>query len=188
LSLPLLVLVSGPPGAGKTTLAAQLAPRLRLPLVAKDDIKESLFDALGWSDLEWSRKLGRATWDAMFVLMERFLSAGASAIFESNFYPQWHRERLTLLHDKAPFTLFEVYCIADPATLARRNNERNRHPGHHWSSGITPQLAATWATANAPLDLGPHLLRLDTSDPESLDLDGIIRRIEEVRDGTVADG
>jgi predicted kinase len=184
LSHPLLVIVSGPPGSGKTTIARELALRLQLPLVAKDDIKESLYDSLGWSDLEWSRKLGRATWEAMFVLMERFLTAGASAIFESNFYPEWHRERLTLLHERAPYVLFEVYCIADPATLARRNNERDRHPGHHWSSGITPELAATWADANAPLDLGPHALRVDTSDPESFDLSGIIRRIEEVRDGT----
>ncbi len=119
----------------------------------------------------------------MFVLMERFLSAGASAIFESNFYPDVHRQRLTELQAKAPYTLFEVYCTADPATLARRNNERDRHPGHHWSSGITPEVAATWAGANAPLDLGPHALRVDTTHPESFDLDDIIRRIEEVRDG-----
>ena len=187
MTVPLLVLVSGPPGAGKTTLAHQLAPRLKLPLVAKDDIKESLYDALGWSDLEWSQKLGRATWDAMFVLMERFLSAGASAIFESNFYPEHHRDRLTQLHEKTPYVLFEVYCIAEAATLAERNNTRDRHPGHHWSSGITPELAATWAANNAPLELGPHFVKVDTTDPESFDLDDVVSRIEEVRDGIAAE-
>jgi adenylate kinase family enzyme len=34
-----IVLVSGAPGAGKTTLAGPLARLLGLPLIAKDDIK-----------------------------------------------------------------------------------------------------------------------------------------------------
>ena len=42
---PLVVVVTGPPAAGKTTVAREIARSLRLPLVAKDTIKEALFDA-----------------------------------------------------------------------------------------------------------------------------------------------
>ncbi len=35
---PLVVIVLGQPGAGKTTIARRLAQDLRLPLVAKDDM------------------------------------------------------------------------------------------------------------------------------------------------------
>lgn len=41
-----LVLVTGAPGAGKTTLAGPLAAALGLPLIGKDVVKETLYDAL----------------------------------------------------------------------------------------------------------------------------------------------
>jgi predicted kinase len=65
----LFVLVAGWPGSGKSTLAAALAPELGLPLLAKDEIKEALMDALGtrprwrtpsgWAGPQCSRCCGR---------------------------------------------------------------------------------------------------------------------------------
>ncbi|MEO7074366.1 MAG: AAA family ATPase [Ktedonobacterales bacterium] len=44
---PLVVIVSGPPASGKTTLARTVAQEVRLPFFYKDGLKETLFDALG---------------------------------------------------------------------------------------------------------------------------------------------
>src|SRR5437762_2532008 len=84
-AVPLLVVVTGAPGSGKTTVARALAAELKLPLLAKDDVKEPLFDTLGVGDRDWSRKLGRATYEVLFALARRLLESGASCILESNF-------------------------------------------------------------------------------------------------------
>ena len=82
---PLLVVVTGPPAAGKTTVARELAARLRLPLIAKDKIKEALFDGLGTGDAQWSQRLGPPTFGVMLALAEESLRAGASLVLEANF-------------------------------------------------------------------------------------------------------
>jgi len=57
----MFVLVAGPPGSGKSSLAAPLATKLGLVLLAKDEIKEALMGVLGPpATVDESRRLGRA--------------------------------------------------------------------------------------------------------------------------------
>ena len=57
-----VVLVSGAPASGKTSLAEPLAAALDFPLVSEDFIKETLLDSLDGAtgDQLWSRRLGTA--------------------------------------------------------------------------------------------------------------------------------
>lgn len=62
------VLVGGWPGSGKSTLARALAFETRLPLLAKDEIKEVLADGLGRPEtVTDSQRLGRA---AVLVMLQ----------------------------------------------------------------------------------------------------------------------
>ena len=67
-----VVLVSGAPGAGKSTIASQLAPILQVPLVSKDLIKECLWDALDppSGDLAWSKRLSAASMQLLWQFAE----------------------------------------------------------------------------------------------------------------------
>jgi predicted kinase len=184
MATPVVVFVSGPPASGKTTMARELSRRVPLPLIAKDDIKESLGDSLGKTSLLWSKRLGAATWDLLFVLLERTLMGGGSLIFESNFYPDLHRPRLNEIRTRLPFVPFEVHCTADPATLAQRNNERPRHPVHHSRDGTTARVMAKWVLNNGPLELSERVFRVDTGTSDPVDLDGIVADIRGIRDGS----
>jgi predicted kinase len=108
---PLLVIVTGLPATGKTSIARRLAQDLRLPLLSKDDIKESLFDNLGWSDREWSMKLGRASILLLYQLVERLLAAGVSAITETAFHPEWARDEFLAIQKRAPFRPYVIECV-----------------------------------------------------------------------------
>jgi predicted kinase len=77
------VIVSGPPGSGKTTLALALAPALGLPLIAKDTIKEALMSVLPVPDTDSSRSLGRTSVAALYAVAAQTRGAVLESV--------WHR-------------------------------------------------------------------------------------------------
>jgi glucokinase len=54
-----LIVISGLPGSGKTTLGRRLSPVLNLPFIDKDDILERLFESKGVGNAAWRRALSR---------------------------------------------------------------------------------------------------------------------------------
>jgi predicted kinase len=77
-----LVVVTGPPAAGKTTIARAVADRLGWPLVAKDPIKQTLAETLEVRGRAASQRLGVATFDVLFHVLGELLRAGVSAVAE----------------------------------------------------------------------------------------------------------
>jgi predicted kinase len=157
--LPQLIVVTGAPGAGKTTLARLLATELELPLLTKDDVKEALFDALGTGDREWSRRLGGATYEVLFVVAERLLETGTSCILESNF------TKVEPFRMLPPARTIQIVCVAPSELIVERYSTRSRHPGH-LDDVILEELHARLHNGEwAPLDLECELVEVDTSAP-----------------------
>ena len=80
-----MIIVTGRPAAGKSTLARWLSQELKLPLVSKDTIREELFDRLGWKDRKWAQELGKASVDMMFYFARAELAVGGSIIMDNSF-------------------------------------------------------------------------------------------------------
>lgn len=167
------IIISGPPCTGKTTLGQYLSSELSLPFLSKDRIKESLFDTLGWGDREWSRKLGRATMQLLYLSVEIELAAGRSFIVESNFKSELATPQFLGLKSKYNFQPFQIQCQTQGDVLVARFKQRTlsgeRHPGHvdHISfADVEPDLGRGYYD---PLDIGGSLFILDTTDLTRLD-------------------
>lgn len=180
---PLLIIVSGLPCTGKTTLARRLAAEVRLPLVHKDGIKERLFDTLGWSDRAWSRAVGGATYELLFYFTEVLLAAGQSLIVESNFYPD-HAARFLALQGQHPFRPLQVVCRTEGTVLWRRFQARSesgeRHPGHVDQQNYAEFRTTLLRGASAPLALDGPVLPVDTTDFSVIDYARLFQTIRGV--------
>lgn len=123
-SVAVFVLVGGWPGSGKSTLARALAPELRLPLLAKDEIEEALSDGLGRPQtVEESQRLGRVALLTPLWVAQRC----PGAVLDSTRF-DYTRPLLAAL----PGAFIDVRCIL-PLELARSRccgRAATRHPGH----------------------------------------------------------
>ena len=157
------MVVSGPPGSGKTTLAVPLARALGLPLVAKDTVKEALMDSLGVEEIERSRELGQAAFRVIFALARSHLDTAAGLVLEANF------ARGVSEADLRPLVAISraavVHCWAPSEVLAARYRTRavERHPGHYDLLRLDGRPWWLEPPATEPMQLGVPCLRVDTS-------------------------
>jgi predicted kinase len=178
---PALIIVNGLPATGKTTLSVQLADALGLALFSKDMFKEILFDTLGWSDRDWSRRLGVASIALLVRVAEAELRAGRSCVVECNFDPQLGTEQLNELRARYPFQPVQVLCMTDPAVRRERQRQRahgaERHPGHLEATLLAEVDAAAPVGRMEPLALGGALIEVDTTDPAAVDVAALAARL-----------
>ena len=170
-ALPLLLVVTGMPSSGKTTVAEGLARRLGLPLIAKDEIKESLYESLGAEDASASARLGTAAYALIFGLARRMLASGVSLIVEANFFRDQEPDFASLPDNR----LVQIHCEAPLAVVLERYASRSRHAAHYDAEKIEELPARFESGAHSPLRLPGELIQLDTTEP--VELDALAERI-----------
>jgi predicted kinase len=162
---PALIVVSGRPGAGKTTLAHAVARGVGCPAVCRDEIREGMAHA-GTPDPTMLR-----TFEAFFATVELMLRAGVTVVAEAAFQDKLWRPRLEPL--AALGTIRIIRCDVDPA-VARERIVRRRlavptraaHSDRAWLDGPPPD----WT----PIAMDLPTLAVDTTDGYSPGLPEII--------------
>lgn len=166
-----VVVVSGAPGAGKSTLARPLAAELGFPILAKDVIKETLYDHLGHlgaDPMASSRRLGAASME----LLWRLASECPHVVLEANFRAQSTYEREQILALSA--SPVEVYCRVPASVAAARYAERGKSPEHHPVHAARSMPIEFFQEFQRPLGLGP-VFEVDTA--VRVDVPELARRI-----------
>ena len=176
----LWLIVTGPPAAGKTTLARRIAHDLEMPLFEKDVFKDILNQAIGYGDKDWSRKVGGGAIESLFLIADQMLRSGASLITECNFYRHLSSQQAGEIAKNANARVVQVHCSAPAELLLSRNVARlvppDLRPGHH----VMPSEELVHGINEGlwdPLDIPSQIIRVDTSDSfDYVDAIGAIRQ------------
>ena len=118
--MPVLIVFAGPPCSGKTTLAAQLARRLRLPHLSMDATRRRILP-----DAPHTRADRQAAYRAMHFAAELLLAAGSGVILDA---PDGHPEDRVEMEGIGFGRMKLIECrVSLPAAL-RRFRERGPDP------------------------------------------------------------
>lgn len=173
LSDQIVILVVGRPASGKSTISARIAEQLGLPIIAKDALKEILFDTLGHADTAWSEMLGTASFALLDYVIDVQLRAGASFIVDAAYNAAFENAKFQAWQDEYGFTAVQVHCTASDDELVRRFTKRwqdgDRHPGHvdgERADGFRASLGDGRAEV---LDLRGPVIRCDTQAAGAVD-------------------
>jgi predicted kinase len=116
MAVPTLVVVSGPPRSGKTSLAHALGGAIPCPVVCRDEIKEGMAHAHGREfEPAAGDPLTMRTLSTFFEVVRVLLEAGASVVAEAAFQDRLWRPGLEPLTELAHLRVVQCHVDADVA-------------------------------------------------------------------------
>lgn len=167
MSPPALIVVSGAPGAGKTTLAHTVAQGVGCPAICRDEIRE------GMSHARTADPSMRRTLEAFFDTLGVLLRAGVTVVAEAAFQGRVWQPILSPLAGLA--TIRIIRCTAPPAVardrIERRLLAETTRTAHDDRQLLAdPARLATWQ----PITFAAPTLLVDTTEGYAPGLDEII--------------
>jgi predicted kinase len=184
---PFLVLISGAPGSGKTTLGWELARALHVPFVSRDAMKTGLHVTHRSEDPADVWRFAERAFDDFFEVLALLAAKEISVVAEA-----------ALHHDRAAAPIDALATVADlvhvalvtPTEVAvaryrHRADSGERHPAHNDSAFAAEMEAGTRDLRAYRLDLPHPTIAVDASDGYAPALDAIVAFVLGNRSGAL---
>lgn len=125
-----LIIFTGAPASGKSSIAENVGKRLGIQVISKDGFKIDLFEKYGFTNHAEKKKLSILGEKQMCECMERHMLDNKDIIVDNNF-KDFNEVRKALIKVKSEVKVICIYCFANYSILAERYNTRissgNRH-------------------------------------------------------------
>ena len=119
---PLLIIVSGRPGSGKTTLAGIIATEIRCPLISRDVIKEGYLNTMQKEHGKTGQDEMKSVYECFFSAINLFIEYRITCVAESAFQHKLWYPKYNELSERAAIVI--VKCHTDPEIANRRFLDR----------------------------------------------------------------
>ncbi|OQP40062.1 hypothetical protein A4H97_17770 [Niastella yeongjuensis] len=178
---PLLVVVTGSPASGKSTLAHILARKINCPLVSRDELKEGLINTLGVSHSQLNKPIDLQVYEIFFETIALLLSKGISLVIEAAFQDKLWRPKLTNLLQQA--TIRIIVCKTDTALIRERFATRLlNNPGReqfHGDQSLNEEQFALLIENYQPVNMEIPTLQVDTTNQYNPDMEVVIQFVKQ---------
>lgn len=189
-----LILIAGMPATGKSTVAKKLKEHFGYPILEKDEIKEALFDTIGYRNLPEKRQLDRAATAVLMQTAEGLLKSGCSLILVNNFESAMSGQVQGMI-DRCGCRTVMMFLDGDPdilhARYVERDSQKVRHPGHTFIDRYPPEpgdvldLPMTREyfrdrfekEGMADFELSAPRILVDATYPEKIGIDALVKEV-----------
>jgi predicted kinase len=165
---PLLIVVTGSPASGKTTLAHILAAKIYCPVLSRDEFKEGYINTLRLAHNQLNSSVDLHIYDTFFEAINLLISKGISIVIEAAFQDKLWRPKLLDLSNKAEIKI--VICKTNLDLIKARftnrlSNNPNREKYHgDQSVNLSKEKFISLIENYKPVNIDAPTLQVDTTD------------------------
>ena len=131
-----LILITGIPGSGKTTISQKLSRELGIKRISKDEFKLDYYEKYGFASNEEKHELDKLAEEQVYREIVCSAKSGTDLIVD-----KWYVDTDIIIQE-VPKHIINIICIqlsVSPQIVAKRYNERINDGSRHVALSITNQ-------------------------------------------------